>query len=79
MGVLAEGGRVVKEGDDGLVEELIVVFGRLLVKQGPLVVRSPRQRKTLDVEIGAWFDSRGLERGDISIEFTCLECEGSAH
>ena len=34
LGVLAEGGRVVKEGDDGLVEELAVVLGdsgRLLV------------------------------------------------
>ena len=40
----AEGGRVVEQGDDWLVKELVIVFRRLFVKKGPVVMGFPRQR-----------------------------------
>ena len=44
MGVPAEGGGVVEQGDDWLVKELIIIFWRLFVEKGPVVMGFPRQR-----------------------------------
>lgn len=40
----AECGGVVEQGDDWLVKELIIVFGRFFVKKGPVMMGFPRQR-----------------------------------
>ena len=60
VGLVAKGGCVVEDGDDGLMEELVVVFGRLFMHEGPMVVWTPRQWKTLNVEVSAWFYLRGV-------------------
>lgn len=41
VGVLAKCGCVVEQGDDRLVEELVVVLRRLLVEKSPVVMLLP--------------------------------------
>lgn len=51
MRVTAEGGRVVEQRDERLVKELVVIFGRLLVEQSPVMIGASGQRKTFSAEI----------------------------
>lgn len=41
VGMVAKGGCVVEQGDDRLVEELVVVLRRFLVEKSPVVLRLP--------------------------------------
>lgn len=41
VGVMAKGGCVVEQGDDRLVDQLVVVLRRLLMEKSPVVLMFP--------------------------------------
>lgn len=41
VGVVAKGGCVVEQGDDRLVEELVIVLRRLLMEKSPVMLLLP--------------------------------------
>lgn len=41
VGVVAKGGGVVEQGDDRLVEELVIVLRRLLMEKSPVMPLLP--------------------------------------
>lgn len=43
MGVATEGSCMVEQGDGRFVEELVVVFGRLFMEKGPVVMAFTRE------------------------------------